>query len=316
VVALYYSKIKYSITENGKKVPTARYDFMTKLIDRLGVDNVLYVTPDCYDPEQDIFTAGYTLGEDNKLSRIEKEIRPTVLIDRGFFGPNNPESTIPVVSNRDLRAVSLDKFTMYDQLREYMPLSVQYLADTPVVDITDAIGDDFIVKARRGSGGNSIWVMNKEQFQQDIARGTLKGDLLIQKLVESDGIKAGLGFAGRHDVRLFIAGDKVVGSYIRRPAKNKYISNVNKGGTLDVVSPSKLPSELINFSGLVLKALPAGLRIFSIDCFYDVDMGQWRVIEINANAGLPSVTYGPAAVECLDGISDYVVNAYNELGDL
>ena len=316
MVALYYSKIKYSITENGKRVPTARYDFMAKLIDRLGRDRVIYVTPDCYDPASDVFTAGYKLGDDKKLQRVETRFKPRILVDRGFFGPRNPESSIPTISNRNLRAVSLDKFTMYDSLVDFMPKSFQFTEGKSIDDLPQYIGEEFIVKYRRGSGGNSIWVMNKAELTDSISSGKLVGDLLIQQLVESDGIKAGLGFAGRHDVRLFVAGDRVVGCYIRRPAKNKYISNVNKGGTLDVVSPSTLPGKLIEFAGQVLRTLPGGLRVFSVDCFYDAVSGQWRVIEINANAGLPSKTYGPAAVECLDGIADYIASTYNEMGGL
>lgn len=310
MVALYYSRIKYSIIENGEEVHTSRYDIMSGLIERIGEDLVLYVTPDCYDSDNDCFSAGYKLGVDGKLLRVEKSFAPKLVIDRGFFGPKNPESKLPVISDNEFRAVSLDKFKMYDQLEGFMPKSVKFTIDGSTSSDLDILGDKFIVKARRGSGGSSVWVMDRNEFNQKLNNEEFGSDLLVQEVVESDGIEAGLGFKGRHDVRLFVAGDKVVGTYIRRPAKGQYISNVNKGGTLTVPSATTLPKELLAFAAEVIEALPGKLRIFSIDCFFDVTSKQWRVIEINANAGIPSATYGPGAVECLCGIADYISKTY------
>lgn len=315
-MALYYSKIKYSIVENGETVHTSRYDLMARIIKRIAEDNVLYVTPSCYDAENDSFTAGYKLGKDGKLVKVEKSFVPKIVVDRGFFGPRNPNSKIPIISDRDLRSTSLDKFKMYDQLTQFMPKSVKFDLSGSDITILDGLGDNFIVKARRGSGGSSIWLMNKTEFSDKLKSGQFTSDLLIQELVESDGASAGLGFAGRHDVRLFVAGDKVVGTYIRRPADGQYISNVNKGGALTVPSISSLPKGLLDFASGVISALPGKLRIFSIDCFYDSVAKEWKVIEINANAGIPSATYGLGAVECLDGIADYVAQAYNKAGAL
>jgi glutathione synthase/RimK-type ligase-like ATP-grasp enzyme len=311
MIALYYSRIKYSIVENGKREKTARYDFMRALADKLGVENVRYVIPDCYDQERDVFTSYFLLNSAGKLERHDEEFVPSFVIDRGFFGPKNRHSTIPVVSNHELRDVSLDKFTMYEVLRQYMPKSVGLLAGEEVSG-TSNLGASFIVKARKGSGGKAVWVMDQATLTEWRTEHP-EQDLLIQELVDSDGRPAGLGFDGRHDVRLFIAGDAVVGSYIRRPADGKYISNVNHGGKLKVVSPSTLPEELLQFATQVMSTLPSGARIFSIDCFYDAKAKAWKVIEINANAGLPSYSYGVHARECISGIADYVERIYNEM---
>jgi RimK-like ATP-grasp domain len=319
MLALYYDRVRAARIVDGKELPTSRYDLMDRLEDRLGGGNVRYVTSDCYDTNSDVFIGGYTHDGPSSppLKFTDSEFRADLIVDRGFFTTRHPKSSIPTVSGIDLRKISIDKFLMYNTLAAYMPKSIPHIAGGDIdKSALSRLGTKVIVKSRTGSGGKKIWVVNTQELQNKVTNGTLTGDLLIQQCIESNGELAGMRGVGRHDLRLFIAGDKICGAHIRVPSVNNYVSNTNRGGTLRMLNLNEIPEDLVVFAQLVLANLPNVRRILSIDCFYDADTRSWKLIEINANAGLPSASLGEDAAKCLDAVADYAAKEYNKLMEI
>jgi len=129
-----------------------------------------------------------------------------------------------------------------------------------------------ILKNRFRSLGIGIYLVNsKEQIEGIIGR-TRYTEFFVQEYIEeSKGV----------DIRVLMAGNKIVGAYKRTNTKS-YKSNMAKGGKAEIIPIEDIPKKLKKLSIKISKAFR--LDIIGID--FLIKGSDYLVLEVNHNPGL------------------------------
>ena len=159
-----------------------------------------------------------------------------------------------------------------DKLEEYylfselgMPVMETVPADTPEDEIPFA--PPYIVKHRRGHGGNRVFKARRYEDVREIIRGLNSSEWIIQKMCDTPG----------QDMRLYIMGDKIISSVLRT-SKSDFRSNFSLGGEACLEDP---PAEVAD---MALK-LSDYLLADYIGVDFIRDQGKWIVNEVEDAAG-------------------------------
>ena len=169
-------------------------------------------------------------------------------------------------NNSETVRIGNDKLEEYSLFRELgMPVMETVPGDTPEEEIPFAA--PYIVKHRRGHGGNRVFMARKYEEVREIIRGLDPSEWIIQKMCDTPG----------QDMRLYILGGKVVASVLRTSTKD-FRSNFSLGGEASLV---QAPEEVVNMALRLSDYLLADY--IGVDVIKD--HGKWIVNEVEDAAG-------------------------------
>lgn len=136
-------------------------------------------------------------------------------------------------------------------------------------------GPPVIIKLQEGTHGLGVILAESKNSAKSIIDTFYKMDtgILIQKYIEE---------ANGEDIRIFIVGDKIVGSMKRLSAEGEFRSNVHRGGDVEAVKLSA------NEKRMALNAVKhLGLGVAGVDLIRS-KKGP-LLIEVNASPGLQGI---------------------------
>ena len=169
-------------------------------------------------------------------------------------------------NNSETVRIGNDKLEEYDLFQELgMPVMETVPGNTPEDEIPFAA--PYIVKHRRGHGGNRVFKARKYDEVREIIRGLNPSEWIIQKMCDTPG----------QDMRIYLLGGKVVASVLRT-SKTDFRSNFSLGGEAVLVDP---PEEVVKMALKLSDYLLADY--IAVDVIRD--HGMWIVNEIEDAAG-------------------------------
>jgi len=169
-------------------------------------------------------------------------------------------------NNSETVRIGNDKLEEYYLFQELgLPAMDTVTGDTPREEIL--FSAPYIVKHRRGHGGNRVFKAGKYEEVREIIRGLNPSEWIIQKMCDTPG----------KDMRLYILGGKVVASVIRT-SKTDFRSNFSLGGDAVLADP---PEEVVKMALKLSDYLLADY--IAVDVIRD--HGMWIVNEIEDAAG-------------------------------
>ena len=169
-------------------------------------------------------------------------------------------------NNSETVRIGNDKLEEYSLFRELgMPVMETVPGNTPEDEIPFAA--PYIVKHRRGHGGNRVFKARKYEDVREIIRGLNASEWIIQKMCDTPG----------QDMRLYILGGKIVASVLRT-SKADFRSNFSLGGEASLAEPPEEVAEM---------ALKLSDYLLSDYIGVDVirDKGKWILNEVEDAAG-------------------------------
>lgn len=153
----------------------------------------------------------------------------------------------------------------------------------------------FIVKERKGSFGEQVYlVYSLDDWNRIILNSSC--ELLIQEYID---------YYFHEDYRIYVVGDKVVGSFKRIGKDGDFRANVTLGGKMEVVS---LPKEYYDMALYVSKKL--GLSFAGLD-FMASKNNKPVFIEANSNAHFINA-YNISNINVADYIAEYIKSDLNK----
>jgi ribosomal protein S6--L-glutamate ligase len=158
----------------------------------------------------------------------------------------------------------------------------------------DMLGGDTVVKPLFGSEGRGLMrISDKELAWRTFHAITRLGAVLyLQRVVRHPG----------HDLRVFVLQGSVLGTMRRQATPGEWRTNVSLGG---LAEPCSLDPEAERLALGATRAI--GAEIAGVDLIFDLDRGQFIVLEVNAVPGwraLARVTGIDIAAAILSALRD------------
>ena len=162
------------------------------------------------------------------------------------------------------------------------------------LDAARELGGDVVIKPLFGSEGRGLIRVTDPEIAARTFRALeqIRAVIYVQKFVANPGF----------DLRLFVLGDRVVGSICRHAAPGDWRANVAVGGRPEAIVPEAAQVDLALAAARSVGAIMAG-----VDLLFDLDRGAWVVLEVNAVPGwraLAGVTGVDVAAEILVHLRD------------
>ncbi len=262
--------------------------------------NVFFVTDNKTYQGNGKFNSAWSI---NKVSEVAnfKQVGPIVadlIFNKGGFEGTD----IPTVTDLRLHTILGNKINMYEQFKKYQPKSaVVHNADELKAALLLTSTEMAVVKNPESNGGKQVYIGLKKSLQ---VPGHETYPLLVQEFVDmSAGVK---GLAnGVHDVRVLMAGNKIIGATLRQPKAGKLHSNVSQGGTEVLLSVDQIPQEVRNMAYEIDSQLPDLPRYYAQD--FAKGKNGWILMELNKQPGLFRANNGPLAQGFINSFARYIV---------
>ncbi len=206
-------------------------------------------------------------------------IRPDFVVMRGYCTPLSEffeMKHIPVINSTRSMTVSRDKLLTHVALSAAglpTPSTVWFQTPPTYSEACNLFASPrFIVKAREGSKGERVWLVDSETSYAE-AVGICGGDMLLQEYVGSS--------RGR-DLRIWVIGGKAVGAVLRH-SDSDFRSNFALGGKATLYDASH---EALRLAEKAAEA--TGLFFAGVDLLF-TDSG-FTICEVNGNAGFRTLS--------------------------
>jgi ribosomal protein S6--L-glutamate ligase len=202
---------------------------------------------------------------------------------------------IPVLNPPRAVESAVDKYLALALLDgEGIPVPPTWVGESwsEALDAFEALGGDVVVKPLFGAEGRGLVRVS----DRELARRTfttlerLGAVLYVQRAVRHPG----------HDVRAFVLGDRVLGSFRRHAPAGEWRTNVAIGGRAE---PCILDDEARSLAMRAARAV--GANMAGVDLIHDLDRDRLVVLEVNAVPGwraLTRVTGVDVAAEILSSL--------------
>lgn len=283
-------------------------------------DDLYFVTIDDLS-SNGVFTCSYIIesvkDDGIRFCKIDDYLRPDVVINRRkdelYDHPYFTGVVWHVYNNKDVamfgnKAVSLEKFACY------MPKS-------DVVASTDGGGQaaiflqnhpdvaQWVLKPLRLNSGRGVALVSRDQVLDAVAK--YDGDVLLQEFCETSDVSE-LGIEGRHDVRVYVVDGQQLLVAVRQPKTGDFLANTAAGGSIRFVEIERLPDDAVRLIQEVSTEITAvGKHYFvSIDIFYT--NGEWKLIEVNDQPGLPAPYQTPVATVIMQKLIESLRRLYDD----
>lgn len=183
------------------------------------------------------------INQHNKHALNEKTTKKIPFYDKLLQHYLLSQAGLPVVSSR-----------LYTGLR--MPASVYKKFKKP-----------YIIKGIEGRAGRQVFLIKKSKKEKEIIKNFELGKLLVQKYMPT-----------KHDYRIIVIGNKVMGAMKRTAKKGEFRANFSLGGSIEKVSVSKEMELLAIRAAKVFNAEFAGVDILKYKNAY-------YILEVNIFPG-------------------------------
>lgn len=253
-----------------------------------------------------VFDVVYTLdtldGNVTDLRPIEN-VHIDLVFDRGRFIGRDVLMINPPI----LTKIAMSKIEMYEYFADFQPYSVVGNTKQQVEHAAEKIpGDKVVVKEPEGSGGNQVYIGEKEKV---LAKLPDHYPLLLQEFLDtSQGIPGQV--EGVHDARLGICGGEIISYFVRSAKEGRLLANVAQGGDSIYLDVKKVPPELAKVAKLIDGLFAEHPRYYSLD-FMNTQKG-WKLVELNSYLGLMQRSHGPKARYAGDKLADYLARECRE----
>jgi len=227
--------------------------------------------------------------------------------DKFHYGPE----TIPLkqeisekvglLNHPEVEELCKDKLLTYERFSEWVP-ETREASQKNIGEMLEKHGKA-VLKPRFAFGGEGIYIINS---LDEIP--SLEEDYIVQKFIDSSKGVEGLA-EGYHDLRAIVVNGKLLSSYIRYNEDSE-ISNVQQGGTKEVVSLSEFPESAREIVNQIEKQIEHKPVIFSIDFFFDENNKPW-VVELNSKPGM--TIYNQKMKEEITPVMKELLEAFKKL---
>ncbi|MDX1535240.1 MAG: GNAT family N-acetyltransferase [Candidatus Spechtbacterales bacterium] len=175
-----------------------------------------------------------------------------------------------------LNEKTIQKLPVYDKLFQYYLLSNEGL---PVVtsrlytgkqtpsSVYDKFKKPYIVKSIEGLAGKQVFLIKDKEEIPDLVKSFGLGKLLVQRYIPI-----------KHDYRILVLGNKVIGGMKRTSADDDFRTNVSRGGTADKIEPSKEMKDIAKKAAKVFGAEFCGVDLIKYK-------GKFYILEVNIFPG-------------------------------
>jgi ribosomal protein S6--L-glutamate ligase len=182
---------------------------------------------------------------------------------------------IPVVNPPRAVESAVDKYLASSLLEAHgLPVPETWVGESAreAQEAFKSLGGDVVVKPLFGSEGRGlVRVSNPELALRTFRTLERLGCVLyVQRFVRNPGF----------DVRVFVLGEKIVGSIRRYANPGEWRTNVAVGGRAEAWAVEPEAGRLASRSARAVGAVVAG-----VDLMADLDSGGWTVLEVNAVPG-------------------------------
>jgi ribosomal protein S6--L-glutamate ligase len=173
--------------------------------------------------------------------------------------------------------IAHNKFLTLEQLVKHkIKVPETYLTGSKesAMKIIDKYKLPLMIKLLSGFGGKGVMVMESKEAAKSVinAMNTLKQEVLIEKFLPNPG----------EDIRGFVAGDEIIGSFKRVAPTDDNRTNIKSGGRgIDY----KLTSEMVETCFKCAKAIKS--RLCAVDMIESKN--SINVIEVNINPGIQGI---------------------------
>lgn len=187
---------------------------------------------------------------------------------RKYLEKNNVKfvnSLAGIMTTRD----KLETHYLAAQQKIAQPLTL-YGEKLTYTQIAEKLGKTFIMKDRFGQKGHNVYLIKSAAQFKQVLQDTTEVKYIYQQYIES---------SKGQDIRLCIAGDKVIGVLRRCATNDDFRSNISLGATATLYN--KIPNKIIEQSLKLAKTL--NLHFCSVD--YLIDGNRYLFCEANSNIG-------------------------------
>lgn len=185
------------------------------------------------------------------------------------------EHAIPTISLGEKTLQSLDDACKtLTKLMDYHPGSKDF---TP----------DLIMKDRFGAGGRHIYKFKADESKKMLAviNKNAKISFIIQPFAKFDQGFSYQNCPAATDIRFVYLKGKIIQSYIRVAKTGDFRCNEHQGGSLNYLSLSQIPQEIVTKSNLIASILGKKTSLYSLD-FIISNNGNPYLLEGNTGPGL------------------------------
>ena len=231
-----------------------------------------------YQLNYELFYAEYfsVLIEEGKQKLYYKDQPITELPDVAFFRGYAFElmqyledRCVTLINSSEGMRIVKDKFQTHKLVNNkvFQP-KVLKTKNMNFTTIKNVLGCPFVAKDNFGSKGDNVFLVDNEKQFNDILTSHNNIDFIFQEYIEK---------AKGEDIRVYVVGDKVIGSIKRKSLSGDFRANISQGGVGEIVEvPEYVKNQAIQVSKLL------NLNICSVD-FLKADE-QYYFCEANGNA--------------------------------
>ncbi|MFB6199311.1 MAG: RimK family alpha-L-glutamate ligase [Candidatus Nanohaloarchaea archaeon] len=219
--------------------------------------------------------------EDGKW-RVETDVAVDIVFDKFVFNEETKklkkqiDREKEILNSPELEEICKDKLLSFKRFPELVPETGN--AERSRVKRFLEEDGKAVLKPRFDWGGQGVKVIESLE-------GFEGGEELVQRFIDSSSGIEELGIEGVHDLRFLVLNGEVQRVLLRTPDEG-FISNVNRGGSLQKVEAGKVPErafEVVEKVDHELKSV--GDRFYSVDLIFDENGRPW-VLELNSKPAL------------------------------
>lgn len=222
------------------------------------------------------FSRGWMLNSPDEITEHSAFTAHVVFNKSNFVATD-----VPIFNHPELAELCTNKFVMYERLHVHCPTT--WLASNTTeyqTALNQVQTDRAVVKPIDGAEGANVLIDVVKQLQNYRPQFPT----LVQEYLDTSGGIPGI-VEGLHDLRVAIFDGDILYSYVRTPPPGKFTANVAQGGSFFMLSPSKVPSSVVDIvRSIDEKIAHVGPRFYGID-FGITDDGP-KIIEMNSRLGL------------------------------
>lgn len=187
------------------------------------------------------------------------------------------EDEVGILNHPEVAELCQDKWKTYQEFSQYQAETTK-ATRANVEELVEKHGKA-VIKPRYGSSGEGIYSVDSiEDFEEG-------EDLLVQQFIEAEAPEW-MPTEGQHDMRIFVINGDIMGSHVRTPGKDSFLSNNAEGGGQFYMDTDDIPEKVCEMVIEVEKELKNYRpSIYTVDFMFDGREKPW-IVELNSQPGI------------------------------
>lgn len=187
------------------------------------------------------------------------------------------ENEVGILNDPEVAELCQDKWKTYQEFSQYQA-ETRKASKANVKEVIQKYGKA-VIKPRYGSSGEGIYSVDSIE---DFEKGE---DLLIQQFIEAEAPEW-MPTEGQHDMRIFVINGDIMGSHIRTPGQDTFLSNNAQGGDQFYMDSEDIPEQVCDIVDEVEEKLKDYRpSIYTVDFMFDSEERPW-IVELNSQPGI------------------------------